>query len=52
MSTTYTWKATIRTPQGDTTVTVQAANQHIARQMIESMYGKSNILSSIVTKAW
>tara|TARA_A100001391_G_scaffold117509_1_gene79606 strand:- start:132 stop:278 length:147 start_codon:yes stop_codon:yes gene_type:complete len=47
----YTWKAIIRTPYGDTEVTVQADNQHIARLLIESKYGRENILGSEVRQA-
>ena len=43
-----TYKATIRFPTGDVVITVQAPDQHAARQMIEAMYGKGSIMSGIV----
>ena len=43
-----TYKATIRFPTGDAVITVQAPDQHAARQMIEAMYGKGSIMSGIV----
>jgi len=43
-----TYKATIRFPTGDVMITVQAPDQHAARQMIEAMYGKGSIMSGIV----
>ena len=44
----FTWKAIIRTPYGDTEVTIQAQNQHIARQLLEAKYGRENILGNEV----
>ena len=44
-----TWKAKIRFPAGDVTITVQAPDQHTARSMIETMYGKGSILSGCVS---
>jgi len=40
----FKWKATIRTRWGDIEVSIDAPNQHIARNLIESKYGKENIL--------
>ena len=50
MSTTFTWKATIRTEWGAVEVTICAPNQHVARKMIQSQYGKGKILSNIVQR--
>jgi hypothetical protein len=47
-----TYKATIRFPTGDVTVTVQAPDEHAARQMISAMYGKDRIMSNIVQRVY
>lgn len=46
----YTWSAIIKTQWGDVRVTVDAPNQHIARNLIESKYGKGSILGNYVNK--
>jgi len=47
----FKWKATIRTRWGDVEVTIDAPNQHIARNLLESKYGRENILGSEVRQA-
>ncbi len=47
----FTWKAIIRTRWGDIEVSVDAPNQHIARNLIEAKYGKENILGCEVRQA-
>ena len=44
----YNWKATVRTQWGDIPVTISAPNQHIARKIIESKYGRGTILGNEV----
>tara|TARA_B100000131_G_C17615112_1_gene409324 strand:+ start:359 stop:505 length:147 start_codon:yes stop_codon:yes gene_type:complete len=44
----YLWKATIRTKWGDIQVSIQAPNQHIARNLLESKYGTGTILGNEV----
>ena len=46
----YIWTAIIKTKWGDVTVSVEAPNQHIARQLIESKYGKGMILGNYVNR--
>lgn len=43
-----TYKATIRFPTGDATITINAPDQHAARAMLESMYGKGSIVGGSV----
>ena len=40
--------AIVRTKWGDAKVTVSAPNQHVARSLIESQYGKGKILGDEV----
>ena len=47
----FKWKATICTRWGDVEVTIDAPNQHIARNLLESKYGRENILGSEVRQA-
>jgi len=47
---TYTWSAVIKTQWGDVKVTVQAPNQHIAKNLIESKYGKGTIIGNYVNR--
>jgi hypothetical protein len=46
----WKFRATIRTSWGDVQVTVEAPNQHAARVMLESMYGKGKILGNVVNQ--
>ena len=47
----YKWKAIIKTKWGDVRVEVDAPNQHIARKLIESKYGRENIIGSEVRQS-
>ena len=47
----FKWKATIRTKFGDVEVIIDAPNQHIARQLLESQYGTGVILGNEVRQA-
>ena len=47
----FKWKAIIRTKWGDVEVSIEAPNQHIARNLLESKYGKENILGSEVRQS-
>jgi len=44
----HKWKAIIRTKWGDIEITVEAPNQHIARQLLESKYGVGTIIGNEV----
>ena len=44
----YSFWAIVRTPWGDVKVSVDAQNQHVARRLIESQYGKGKILGNEV----
>lgn len=44
----FTFKAIIRTKWGDNPVSIRANNQHIARALLEEMYGKGKILGNEV----
>jgi len=46
----WKFRATIRTRFGDVRVVVEAPNQQAARTLIESMYGKGNILGNLVNQ--
>jgi len=46
----WKFRATIRTKFGDVQVVVEAPNQQSARTLIESMYGKGNILGNLVNQ--
>ena len=46
----WKFRATIRTRFGDVQVVVEAPNQQSARTLIESMYGKGNILGNLVNQ--
>ncbi len=43
-----TYKATIRFTTGDATITINAPDQHAARSMLESMYGRGSIVGGSV----
>ena len=47
----WKWKAIIRTRWGDVEILISAPNQHIARQLLESQYGKGTILGNEVRQA-
>ena len=47
----FKWKAIIRTKWGDVEVTIDAPNQHAARALLESQYGKGVILGNEVNEA-
>lgn len=44
-----TYRATIRFPTGDATITISAPDQHAARAMLESMYGRGSIVGGSVS---
>jgi len=44
----FKWKAIIRTQWGDVEIQIDAPNQHVARQLLESQYGKGSILGNVV----
>ena len=44
----FEFYATIRTKWGDAKVSVSAPNQHVARKLLESQYGKGTILGDEV----
>ena len=47
----FKWKAIIKTQWGDVSVEVDAPNQHIARKIIESKYGRGTIIGNEVRQS-
>ena len=47
----FKWKAIIKTQWGDVNVEVDAPNQHVARKIIESKYGRGNIIGNEVRQS-
>tara|TARA_A100001515_G_C4524483_1_gene194674 strand:+ start:653 stop:808 length:156 start_codon:yes stop_codon:yes gene_type:complete len=51
MSMSFKWKAIIKTKWGDVSVEVDAPNQHVARNILESKYGRGTIIGNEVRQA-